>query len=100
MKSPFPGMDPYLEWHWLDLHPELVVTSRRAIQRQLGSDLVARIEERLIVEDTLGYTRRIGPHVRVVEIRGATGRGGWRWSGRRRRDDDASCASDRNFGAD
>lgn len=69
-------MDPYLEWHWLDLHPELVVTSRRAIQRQLGSDLVARIEERLIVEDTLGYTRRIGPDVRVVEIRGATGRGG------------------------
>ena len=75
MKSPFPGMDPYLEWHWLDLHPELVVASRRAIQRQLGNDLVARIEERLIVEDTLGYTRRIGPDARVVEIRVGTGTG-------------------------
>ena len=61
-------MDPYLEWHWLDLHPELIVTSRRAIQRQLGNDLVARIEERLVVEDTLGYSRRIGPDVRVVAL--------------------------------
>lgn len=24
-KSPFPGMDPYLETHWGDLHSRLVV---------------------------------------------------------------------------
>jgi hypothetical protein len=78
MKSPFPGMDPYLEWHWLDLHPRLIVASSRAIQRQLGDDLVARIEERLVVEDTLGYSRPIGPDVRVVAVRprgGAEGGG-------------------------
>lgn len=67
MKSPFPGMDPYLERHWLDLHPELIVKSRGAVQRQLGGDLVARIEERLVVEDTLGYTRGIRPDIHVID---------------------------------
>jgi hypothetical protein len=68
MKSPFPGMDPYLEAHWLDVHPQLIVGSRNQIQDQLGENLVARIEERLVVEDPLsGESRRIGPDVRVVE---------------------------------
>jgi hypothetical protein len=25
MNSPFPGMDPYLEPHWLDVHARLVL---------------------------------------------------------------------------
>jgi Protein of unknown function (DUF4058) len=48
MKSPFPGMDPYLEAHWLDVHPRLIVEASTVIQDQLGDDLVARIEERLL----------------------------------------------------
>jgi hypothetical protein len=24
MKSPFPGMDPYLESRWSDVHPKLI----------------------------------------------------------------------------
>lgn len=67
MKSPFPGMDPYLEQRWLDLHTRLIVASSRQLQLQLADDLVANIEERLIVEDTAGHSRRIGPDVRVVE---------------------------------
>jgi hypothetical protein len=67
MKSPFPGMDPYLEAHWLDVHPRLIVESANAIGRQLGDDLVARIEERLVVEDPIESPRAIGPDVRVVE---------------------------------
>jgi hypothetical protein len=61
-------MDPYVERRWLDLHPELIVKSRAMIQRQLGSDLTASIGERVLVEDTLGYSRRIEPDVRVVEV--------------------------------
>jgi hypothetical protein len=68
MKSPFPGMDPYLEAHWLDVHPRLIVAASTAIQEQLGDDLVARIEERLLAEDALGPVRRIGPDVSVVEF--------------------------------
>src|SRR5204862_7167444 len=67
MPSPCPGMDPYVERYWLDLHLDLTSKSRRAIQRQLGDDLVARVEERLIVEAPDARTRRIGPDVRVVE---------------------------------
>jgi hypothetical protein len=68
MRSPFPGMDPYLERHWLDVHTSLVTYSRDQIQRQLGDDLVARAEERLVVEDPTGpSSRRIGPDLRVVE---------------------------------
>ena len=66
--SPFPGMDPYVERRWLDLHPRLIVMSGRVIQRQLGEDLVASIEERIVVEDTVGYSRPIGPDLRVVEL--------------------------------
>ena len=69
MKSPFPGMDPYLEGRWLDLHPRLIVTTARQIQRQLGSDLVASIEERVLVEDATGAGRRMGPDIHVVETR-------------------------------
>ncbi len=68
MKSPFPGMDAYLEAHWLDVHPRLIVESATVIQSQLGDDLVARIEERLLVEDAVGPIRRIGPDVRIVEF--------------------------------
>lgn len=67
MPSPFPGMDPYLEAHWLDIQPRLIVASANSLQRQLGDDLVARIEERVVLEDPTGYSRRIGPDVRVVE---------------------------------
>ena len=61
-------MDPYLEAHWLDVHPRLIVGASDQLQEQLGESLIARIEERLIVEDPAsGGSRRIGPDVRIVE---------------------------------
>ncbi|HEY3245089.1 MAG TPA: DUF4058 family protein, partial [Phycisphaerae bacterium] len=67
MKSPFPGMDPYLEAHWLDVQVSLITYARDQLQDQLGDDLIARAEERLVVEDPTGLSRAIGPDVRVVE---------------------------------
>ena len=67
MKSPFPGMDPYLERHWLDVHESLVVFAKAALQSQLSDDLVARGGERLIVEDPMERPRSQYPDVRVVE---------------------------------
>ena len=39
MKSPFPGMDPYLEQSWRDVHAALIIYSRDQLQSQLPEDL-------------------------------------------------------------
>src|SRR6058998_337 len=50
MKSPFPGMDPYLEEHWPDVHTSLVSDARSQLNRTLPQDLVASTEERIAIE--------------------------------------------------
>jgi len=45
VNSPFPGMDPYLERHWGDVHTSLIVYSSNQINEQLPDNLYARIEE-------------------------------------------------------
>ena len=67
MASPFPGMDPYLERHWLDVHSSLVVYARNQLQPQLPAGLVARSNERLVVDAPYDEERAIFPDVRVVE---------------------------------
>ena len=67
MNSPFPGMDPYLEQHWLDVHQRLVIYGCDQIQASLPDDLLARVEERLVVEPDDSPARSIHPDVRVVE---------------------------------
>src|SRR5215213_10779183 len=67
MKSPFPGMDPYLERHWEDVHTRLIGYVADALQPQLSDDLIARMEEKVYVEDE-GEPRRLRrPDVRVVD---------------------------------
>ncbi len=48
MRSPFPGMDPYLERYWGDVGGSLAVTAKVTLNRQLAGDLVARNDRRLI----------------------------------------------------
>ncbi|MFM9959640.1 MAG: DUF4058 family protein [Planctomycetaceae bacterium] len=66
MKSPFPGMDPYLEAHWRDVHTRMMTNISDQIQEQLPDDLVARVEESVSV-DYEDRSRSIAPDVRVVE---------------------------------
>ena len=73
MKSPFPGMDPYLEEHWRDIHHRFLTYACDELQKGLPSDLRARLEERVYVEPEFGDGRGIYPDVRVVEH---PGRGG------------------------
>src|SRR5215212_1587025 len=51
MKSPFPGMDPYLESRWSDVHVTLIAFLREAIQPSLPAGLRARAEERILLEE-------------------------------------------------
>jgi Protein of unknown function (DUF4058) len=67
MRSPFPGMDPYLEQYWGDVHHRSIVYLSDAIQKDLPGDLRARVDERVFVEPELGRPRQIVPDVRVVE---------------------------------
>lgn len=60
-------MDPYLESHWEDVHTGLIGYIRDALQPQLADDLIARMEEKVYVEDE-GELRLRGPDVRVVEM--------------------------------
>ena len=50
MKSPFPGMDPYLENYWGDVHTSLMVYASNQINAQLPDELQARVQEGLGVE--------------------------------------------------
>jgi len=58
MKSPFPGMDPYLERHWGDVHSSIITFAKQALQPQLGGDLVARSEERVYIDDDEALRRQ------------------------------------------
>ena len=73
MRSPFPGMDPYLEEHWRDIHHRFLTYACDELQEYLPGDLRARLEERVFVEPEYGERRGIYPDVRVVE---RPGRGG------------------------
>ncbi len=70
MPSPFPGMDPYLEQHWGDIHHRLVTYGCDQLHERLPGGLLARMEERVFVESSLGPERAIVPDLRVFERRG------------------------------
>lgn len=72
MRSPFPGMDPYLEKHWGDVHARLITTASSFLNKTLPRQLRARIEERIFLESEDAKRRVVIPDVRVVEHRKRT----------------------------
>ena len=81
MPSPFPGMDPYLEAHWGDVHTRLIVYSGDQIRPQLPRELKVRVEEVIGVQGPEEEVRDVFvPDLRVVERQGpvtwAVGSGG------------------------
>ena len=69
-KNPFPGMNPWLESYWGDVHTSLTTYARDMIQKQLPADLLARVEEYLSVDEP-NYNpkelhRRIAPDVYIA----------------------------------
>jgi hypothetical protein len=65
--SPFPGMDPYMESRWRDVHASLIAYTRDALQPQLPDDLVARIEENVHLDVAGHEVAHRNPDVFVVE---------------------------------
>lgn len=66
MKSPFPGMDPYLEKHWGDVHSSCIIYTRDQLQEFLPSALRARVQERVVVETEGNGAHSMYPDVRIV----------------------------------
>lgn len=67
MKSPFPGMDPYLERHWRDVHSSIIIYARDQLEEFLPRSLIARVEERIVFEIDEDEVRRLYPDLRIVE---------------------------------
>src|SRR5262245_29026093 len=69
MPSPFPGMDPFLEAHWRDIHARLVIYASDALQGVLPRGLRARVEESILLETPKGLgDHPLFPDVRVVDL--------------------------------
>jgi hypothetical protein len=69
-ENPFPGMNPYLESRWGDVHAALVTYARDLIQDSLPSDLRARMQERVFIEQDGIDQRAVYPDVYVYEKAG------------------------------
>src|SRR5437588_8040214 len=70
-KNPFPGMNPFLERRWGDVHARLASYAADQLQGQLPADLRARMQERVFVESIdellLNPRRGYSPDVHVFE---------------------------------
>jgi hypothetical protein len=65
--NPFPGMNPFLERHWSDVHTKLITYIADAIAEQLPPDLNARSEERVTLHSPGGDQEDRRADVAVVE---------------------------------
>jgi Protein of unknown function (DUF4058) len=65
--NPFPGMNPFLERHWSDVHTKLVAFIAEALAENLPDDLSARAEEHVTLHYGDGEERPMRPDVAVVE---------------------------------
>lgn len=67
--NPFPGMNPWLESCWGDVHTSLTTYARDQLQPQLPAGLRARVEEYVSVEarEEGVPSSRFAPDVRIIE---------------------------------
>src|SRR5438552_3461082 len=78
MKSPFPGMDPFIEMcgMWEDFHDKLIGEIERVLAPELPKGYAARVRKRsyvLLIEDEEKVKRPFIPDVSVTTDRGRKG---------------------------
>lgn len=66
-RSPFPGMDPYLERHWGDIHHMMIGYARDALNERLPADLRCQVEERVYVGADPAFAQTRKPDAFVIE---------------------------------
>ncbi|MFZ4593939.1 MAG: DUF4058 family protein [Verrucomicrobiaceae bacterium] len=65
--NPFPGMNPFLERHWSDVHTKLITYIADAIAEDLPLELNARSEERVTLYGADGKGASLRADVAVME---------------------------------
>lgn len=77
MRSPFPGMDPYLEARWGDVHVRLCGSLSAALQPRLPRGLRARAEQDILLEgsdDEQSVLQRYETDIAVIEVQASPSR--------------------------
>ena len=67
MKNPFPGMNPWLEEFWRDVHARLLVYASDQLNGELPADLSAGVDERLVIDVEEEEPRTYLPDVAISE---------------------------------
>jgi hypothetical protein len=67
MKNPFPGINPWLEEFWRDVHASLLVYARDQLNGELPPGLQARVDERLAIDAEDEKDRIYVPDIAVSE---------------------------------
>lgn len=65
--NPFPGMNPYLQADWSDVHNSLITYIREALSFELPDDLLVRSEQYVAVEGEDGEPQAYRPDVKISE---------------------------------
>src|SRR5689334_21101692 len=67
MKNPFPGMNPWLEGYWQDVHAKLLVYACDRLNAELPPGLQARVDERLAIDAEPEKPDTYVPDVAITE---------------------------------
>jgi Protein of unknown function (DUF4058) len=67
MKNPFPGMNPWLEEYWQDVHAKILVYACDQLNAELPLGLQARVDERLAIDAELEKPHTYLPDVAITE---------------------------------
>lgn len=66
---PFPGLNPYFEEQWFQVHPCMIAASLSRLQRQMPHDLRASIEEGMKISTRFMDDKGVQPDVSVWKVR-------------------------------
>jgi hypothetical protein len=66
---PFPGLNPYFEEQWFQVHPTMIASSLARLQRQMPHDLKVSIEQGMKISTRFTDNKGIQPDVSVWKVR-------------------------------
>jgi hypothetical protein len=61
--NPFPGINPYFQYRWSDVHGALIQFVREETSGELPDDLAANTEEAIAVQEQAGFSHNPQPPV-------------------------------------